>query len=90
MMLLQPVLAPIWVAYGFGYASAEECSGKSQPITKLLLIRIGFWCTESSEKTSNKREFHNMYNHVKDETEIERFTGNEVWIGTESKVDERI
>ena len=89
-MLLRPVLALIWVAYGFGYTSDEFFGGKSQPIAQLLRIRIGFWCTESSDKTSNKREFHNLWNHVKEEAEAGRFTGHEVCIGTYSKVAERI
>ena len=87
-MLYQPVLAPIWVAYGFGYASDEGFGGKSQPITQPIRIHIGFWCTGSSEKTSNKREFHNLGNCVRGESELGRSTGNEVWIGTASKVAE--
>ena len=46
MFLLWPVLAPIWVAYGFWDASAEGFCGKYQPISQLLRIHIGFWCTE--------------------------------------------
>ena len=38
----------------------------------------------------NKREFHNLCNHVREESEAGRFTGNEFWIGTDSKVAERI
>ena len=64
--------------------------GKYQPIAQLLRVRIGFWCTELSEKSPNKREFHNLFNHVKEEAEAGRFTGHEVWIGTDSKVAERI
>ena len=90
MVLLQPVPEPIWVAYGFGDSFAEGFGGKSQPIVQILRICIGFWCAESSEKTSNKREFHNIYNHVKEESEAGRFTGHEVWIGNDSEVAERI
>ena len=57
MVILWPLLAPIWVVYDFGDTSAEGCSGKFQPVTQLLRIRIGFWCTGSSEKAYNKREF---------------------------------
>ena len=46
MMLLRPVIAPIWVAYDFGDASDEGFGGKSQPIAQILRIRTGFWCTE--------------------------------------------
>ena len=67
MVPLRLVLAPIWFAYVFGYASAEAFVGKSQPIAQLLHIRIGFWCTELSEKTLNKSEFNNMCNNVKEE-----------------------
>ena len=90
MVPLRLVLAPIWFAYVFGYASAEAFVGKSQPIAQLLHIHIGFWCTESYEKTSNKHEFHNLCNHVKYESEVGKFTGHEVWIGTNSEVAERI
>ena len=90
MVLLRPILSPIWSDYDFGHASAEECYGKFQPITQLLRIRIGFCCTKSSEKTSNKREFHTLCNHVKDKAEGWRFTNHEVWIGTDSKVSHKI
>ena len=89
MVLLRPVLAPIWVTYGFGDASTEGFGGKYQPIAQILHIHIVFCCTESYEKKLNKREFHNRCNHVKEEAEAGRFTGHKVWIGTESKVAER-
>ena len=40
MVILRHGPALIWVAYGFGDAFAERFSGKSQPIAKLLRIRI--------------------------------------------------
>ena len=42
MVLLQPVLAPIWVAYGFGDASSEGFGDKSQPIPQLLRFTLDF------------------------------------------------
>ena len=49
----------MWVAYGFRDTYSEGFGGKSQTIAQLLRIHMRFWCNESSEKTSNKREFHN-------------------------------
>ena len=65
MVLLRPVLALIWVAYGFGDASAEGFDVKSQPIDQLRRIRIEFWYNESYEKKSNKNDLHNLCNNVK-------------------------
>ena len=90
MVILQPFLELIWFTYGFGDGSAEVFGGKSQTISHFLRIHIGFWYTESSEKTSNKREFHNIWNYVKEEDEEGRLTSHEVRIGTDSNVAERI
>ena len=90
MLILLPVLPHIWVSCGFGYDFAEIFGGESQPIAQLLRICIGFWCTESYVKTSNKREFHNMCNNVKEESYAGRFNGHELWIYTDSKVAYRI
>ena len=38
MVLLRPVLAPIWVAYGVGDASDEGFGGKSQPIANFCVL----------------------------------------------------
>ena len=46
MVLLRPVLAPVWVTYNFVNDSAEGFIGKSQPIDQFLRICIGFWCNK--------------------------------------------
>ena len=66
MVLLRPIIAPIWFTYGFVDASDEGFFGKSQPIAQLLRIGIGFCCTESSKKTSHKHELNKLCNHVKE------------------------
>ena len=90
MVLLWPVLAPIWVTYGFGDSSAQGFGGKYQPITQLIRICIGFWCTESSQNIPNEHNLYDSWNHVKEESDAGSFTGRVFLIGTDSKVAERI
>ena len=90
MVLLIPVLAPIWFAYGFGDASPKGFGVKSQQIAQLLRICIGSWCNEYYEKTSNKCEYHNLCNHIKEDDEARRFNGYEFCMGADRKVSERI
>jgi hypothetical protein len=49
-------------------------------------IDMGFWCTLESEKSSNNREFRNLRNFITTQAMAGRFTGREVWIGTDNKV----
>jgi hypothetical protein len=88
MLVLRPVLDPIWVAYGCGDAARE--------VTGILIVRqsardhvsvcMEFWCSEHGEKTSNNREFRNLKDMVIDEAKIGALTGHEVFLRTDSQV----
>jgi hypothetical protein len=55
----------------------------------LWTARLGFWCDEISEKSSNYREFRNAKEHVKDESRKGNLSGKEVWVYTDIEVTER-
>jgi hypothetical protein len=52
-------------------------------------LRIGFWCSEISEKSSNYREFRNLKEHIKAEARKGCLVGKEVWIYTDNEATER-
>jgi hypothetical protein len=89
MVILRPVMGPLWLAYGFGDASGEGHGGQLAPTDLLARIEIAFWCTEDSEKSSNIREMKNCYKFLKQEAEALRLTGNKVWLFTDNEVTER-
>jgi hypothetical protein len=86
MVSLSPVLSTIWLAYGFGDAAKEGFSHKSLPLTQCVRVKLGFWCIQEAEKSSNNREFRNLRNFVKEEVRSGRCVGREVWTGTDNKV----
>jgi hypothetical protein len=85
MVLLRLVLSALWLAYGFGDASEEGKGYAIQPMEEANEINMGFWCTLESEKSSNNREFRNLRNFITTKAMTDRFTGREVWIGTDNK-----
>jgi hypothetical protein len=50
MVIIRPVMGPLWLANGFGDASGEGRGGQLAPTALLARIEIAFWCTEDSEK----------------------------------------
>jgi hypothetical protein len=89
MVILRPVMGPLWLDYGFGYASGEGRGGQLDPTDLIARIEIAFWRTEDSEKSSNNREMKNCYKFLKREADALRLTGREVWLCTENEVTER-
>jgi hypothetical protein len=92
MLVLRPVLNPIWVAYGFGDAEPEG-TGRlivRQSARDYVRVRMSFWCSEHGEKTSNNREFRNLKDMVIDEARLGSLTGHEVFLGTDSQVAENV
>jgi hypothetical protein len=77
----------LWLAYGSGDASEEGKGYAVQPMEEATEIDMGFVrCTLESDKSSNNREFRNLYNFITTQAMAGRFTGREVWIGTDNKV----
>jgi hypothetical protein len=75
MVILRPVMGPLWLAYGFGDASGEVRGGQLAPTDLLARIEIAFWCTEDSEKSSKNREMNNCYKFLKRGAEALRLSG---------------
>ena len=59
MVIIRPVMGPLWLSYGFSDASGEGCGGQLYITDSLARIEISFWCTEESEKSSKNREMNN-------------------------------
>jgi hypothetical protein len=72
MLVLRPVLNPIWVAYGFGDAAREGTVILivRQSARDHVRVRMAFWCSEHGENTSNNREFINLKDVVIDEAKL--------------------
>jgi hypothetical protein len=89
MVILRPVMGPLWLAYGFGDVPGEGRGGQLAPTDLLARIEIAFWCTEDSEKSSNNHEMKTCYKFLKRDAEALRLTGREVWLCTDNEVTER-
>jgi hypothetical protein len=88
MLVLLPVLDPFCVAYGFGDAAREgnERLVVRQSDRDHVRVRMGFWCSEHGEKTSDNREFRNLKDMVINESKLGSLTGHEVFLITENQV----
>jgi hypothetical protein len=53
------------------------------------LFKMGFWCTEFSEKSSNWREFQNLLERLSKEATSGRLVAREVWIATDNSTAEK-
>jgi hypothetical protein len=94
MIVLRPVPGHYSMVYGFVDAPGEGFGGltryKDQSFRSILAsARIGFWCNEISEKSSNFREFRNLKEHVKAESRKGNLAGRELWVYTDNEVTER-
>jgi hypothetical protein len=56
----------------------------------LETARLGFWCNEVSERSSNYRELRNLVEHIRQEAKNGSLTGKEVWIYTDNQVAESV
>jgi hypothetical protein len=95
MIVLRPVRGVYNLAYGFVDASGEGFGGtlRGQPgpfQDQLRSARLGFWCSEISERSSNYREFRNLVEHIRQEAKLGRLAGLEVWIYTDNQVTESV
>jgi hypothetical protein len=92
MLVVHPVLNPIWVAYGFGDA-AREGTGRlivRKSARDHVRVRMAWWCSEHGEKTSSNREFRNLKDMVIDEAKLGSLKGHEVFLGTDSQVADNV
>ena len=48
MVIIHPVIGPLWISCGFGDASGEGRGGQLAPTDLLACFEIAFWCTEDS------------------------------------------
>ncbi len=83
-LLLRPARGAFSVVYGGGDASGEGFGSLVSPLGMEPLFNMGFWCSESSEHSSNWREFKNLLERLKSEAALGRLTQKEVWIATDN------
>jgi hypothetical protein len=81
---VRPVVGAFYVAYGAGDASGEGFGASIHPLGLRPLLRHGFWCTEAAEESSNWREFRNLLDAVRVESESGRLVGCELWLATDN------
>lgn len=65
MVLVRPAFL-VKLAYGFMDASGEGFGSYVLGAEEQNRMRVGFWCTEVSERSSNYREFRNLLEKVRD------------------------
>jgi hypothetical protein len=82
--IVRPVVGAFYVAYGAGDASGEGFGASIHPLGLRPLLRHGFWCTEAAEESSNWREFRNLLDAVRVESESGRLVGCELWLATDN------
>jgi hypothetical protein len=78
------------LAYGFMDASGEGSGSYVLGAEERNRMRVGFWCTEVSERSSNYREFRNLLEMVWDAAAAGRLAGAEVFMFTDNQVVERV
>jgi len=88
-LLLQPVRGAFSVVYGSGNASGEGFGSLVLPLGMEPLFKMGFWCSEASEKSSNWREFRNLLERLRSEAALGRLTGKEIWIATDNSTADK-
>jgi hypothetical protein len=59
-LLLRPANGAYSVVYGGGNASGEGFGLIISPLGMKSLFKMGFWCLEASENSSNWRKFKNL------------------------------
>ena len=45
MVIIRPVMGPLWLSYGFSDASGEGWGGQLYITDSLARIEISFWCS---------------------------------------------
>ena len=86
--IVRPVRGATCVLYGRGDASGEGFGSQTTPLGMPPLVRKGFWCTAESEESSNHREFKNLLETVREESQRGRLTGKEPWLATDNSTAE--
>lgn len=87
-VLERPVNGANCVSYGGGDASGEGFGSVLTPLEMPSLLRLGFWVTDVSKRSSNYRELRNAVEHMREEVYRGRLSGTEVWFGTDNLVAE--
>jgi hypothetical protein len=88
-VILQPVRGAYSVVYSGGDASGKGFGTLVTPLGMDPLFKMGFWCTEFSEKSSNWREFQNLLERLSKEATSGRLVAREVWIATDNSTAEK-
>jgi hypothetical protein len=99
--LMIPVRAKhaVTLVYGFGDASGEGFGSAARvfteesttdPVSRPVRTRRGFWCTAISEEASNYREMRNILEMLVDLNNIAALTGAEIFLFTDNEVTERV
>lgn len=83
-LLVRPANGAYSVVYGGGDASGEGFGSIVSPLGMRSLFKMGFWCSEASENSSNWREFKNLLERLRSEAALGHLTGKEVWIATDN------
>jgi hypothetical protein len=83
-VIVRPIQGACYVAYGAADASGEGFGSALHPLGMEPLLRQGFWCTESSEQSSNWRELRNLVDTVRHECALGRLAGRELWLATDN------
>jgi hypothetical protein len=83
-LIVRPIMGACYVAYGAGDTSGEGFGSSIHPLGMEPLLRQGFWCTEAAEESSNWREFRNLLDAVRVESEQGRLAGRELWLATDN------
>ena len=77
----------LYVMYGFGDASGTGFGSSIQSATGLS-YRIGVWCGDEGEETSNYREFTNVIEALEEEGETGRLVDCRVFFCTDNSTVE--
>jgi hypothetical protein len=77
-VIVHPIQGACYVAYGATDASGEGFGSTLHPLGMETLLQQGFWCTESSEQSSNWRELRNLLDAVKQECKTGCLAGRTV------------
>jgi len=72
------------LAYGFMDGSGEGLGSYVLGAEERNRMRVGFWCTEVSKRSSNYREFRNLLETVREAAAAGRLAGAEVFMFTDN------
>lgn len=83
-LLLRPAKGAYSVVHGGGDASGKGFGSLVSPLGMESLFKMGLWCSEAPENSSNWREFKSLLERLKLEASLGRLTEKEAWITTDN------